>query len=265
MKLLYISFVSFCFISSCTSTRRSNISIKNNDCQSILDSARVFVLTGEFAVNTIPTIKDNARNLRLDKWLQKLSFKDFTCLLESNDLSIKSVGFMYAVNFNGDSILKKYSYLLSDTTTVQLFMADGRVSPKMKFGELLSEMSQSIQDQKDNFAKKPEIENIVSAFIKKYSAYPDSYKPISFPFFSMGSDNKGLTDFKIHHDYEIKTNKGEDVHVINAFVLDKNLKINIIEKDSTRYSHSIPPKLDYWLKEFGRKLNKEDSIILRLR
>jgi len=237
----------------------------NSDCQTIVDSANAFIQTSESAINTKPTIKDNERNFRLDKWLQKLSFKDFRCLLDNESIPLKAIGFIYAANFHGDSLLINYSYLLTDTTAVQFFTANGNTSPKMKLGELLSTMTQKIKEDKDNFARRPQIEETVSIFIKKYSSYPDTYKPHSFPDFSMGSDNEGLSEFKISHDYEIRNNEGKNVRVVSAFVFDKNLSLNVIEKDSSSYISSYPPKLDYWLKEFGRQLTKSDSLTLRLR
>jgi hypothetical protein len=266
MKLQYICLIFFCCVSASFVTTRDLVLLNiSDDCQTIIDSAKIFVQTSEFAVNEKPTIKDPDRNLRLDKWLRMLSFKNLTCLLENKNISVKATGFMYGLNFHRDSLLKNYSYLLADTTSVQLFMTDRSTSPKMKFGELLSVLIQKIKEDNDNFAKRPEIEDLVSAFIRQYSTYPNTYKPISFPYFSMGSDDTGLNDYKIHHEYEIKNNEGVNVRVVSAFVLDKNLKINIIEKDSTSYSYSYPPKLNYWFKEFGRNLNKDDSLTLELR
>jgi len=250
-----------CITTSFVSTQ----SIKSDDCKTIVDSANVFIQTSESAINTKPTINDRQRNLSLDKWLQKLSFKEFRCLLDNESISLKATGFIYAANFHGDSLLKNYPYLLTDTTTVQFFYASENTSPKMKLGELLSMMTQKIKEDKDNFARRPEIEETVSAFIKKYSTYPDTYKPHSFPDFSMGSDNEGISDFKVTHDYEIKNNEGKNVRVVSAFVFDKNLRLNVIEKDSSSYISSYPPKLDYWLKTFGRQLTKNDSLTLRLR
>lgn len=266
MRSIYVFIILFfCFTTSFIRTTNTHPLSDKDDCQSILDSAIVFIQTSESAVNTKPTMKDNERNLRLDKWLQKLSFKDMTCLLESKNISLKVIGFIYASNFHSTSLLKKYSYLLDDTTTVQMFMANGKVSPEIKLGQLLSVMTEGIKESKENLAKEPQIRDTVSSFIKLYSTYPHSYKSISFPYFSMGSDPKGIRDFNIRHCYKIKNNKGKTVKVVNAFVLDKDLKINIIEKDSTRYSYAYPPKLDYWLKEFGRKLDKNDSVMLKLR
>lgn len=236
-----------------------------DDCQEIIDSATVFINTNEYAINTKPTIRDRQRNLKLDNWLRTLSFKKLLCLLDNESVSLKVLGFVYAANSNGDSLMKSYSYLLTDTTTVQFIATDGNASPKMKLGELLSTMTQKIKDDKDNFSKRPEIENLVSKFIKQYSTYPDTYKPISFPYFSVSSGNEGISGFNIRHEYEIKNNEAKTERVVNAFVLDRSLRINVIEKDSSSYISSYPPKLEYWLKEFARKLTKADSAALRVR
>lgn len=266
MKFRHAYLILLCFLTtSFSQAKLLNVLFNGDNCQTILDSARILVQTSEFAINTKPTITDPERNLRLDKWFQKLPFRKLTCLLDNETISLKVLGFMYASNFHRDSLLKKYSYLLTDSTTVQFFMADGSITPKMKLGELLSTIAQKSKEDKDNFAKEPEIEEIVSAFIKQYSTYPDTYKPISFPYFSIGSGNEGIDDFKIHHDYEIKNNEGKNVRVVSVFVLDKKLRINIIEKDNTSYSYLYPTKLKYWFKEFGRKITKNDSLALRLR
>jgi hypothetical protein len=265
MKLPFISFILSLLISVSFISIKPRDRLIADDCQTVVDSAKVFLQTSEFAINAKPTIKDHERNLRLDKWFQNLSFETLTCLLKNKSISLEALGFMYAANFHSDSLLKNYSYLLSDTTTVQFFMLDGSTSPKMKLGELLSTMTQKIKEDKDNFDKRPEIESIVSKFIRQYATYPNTYKPISFPYFSMGSDNKGILNFNIRHEYEIKNNEGKRDRFVCAFVLDKNLRINVIEKDSSSYISSYPPKMEYWFKEFGRKLNKDDSLTLKLR
>jgi hypothetical protein len=250
---------------TCIEKKPLNGSNTYSDCKVVLDSAKIFEQTSEFAINTRPTIKDTERNLRLDKYLQNLSFSELTCLLDDGSISFRALGFIYAAMHHGETLMKSYSSLLRDTTTIQLFMADGSTTPKMRLGEFLTAMREKIKGKDADFSKKSEIENIVSTFIRQYSTYPNTYKPISFPLFSMSSSDGASTEFKTHHDYQIKNNEGVNVRVVNAFVLDKNLKINVIEKDSTSYSYSYPPKLGYWLNEFGRRLGKSDSLMLKLR
>jgi hypothetical protein len=249
-----------CITTSFVSTQSNN----SYNCQTIVDSANALIHTSEKAINTKPTINNRQRSFRIDNWLQKLSFKEFRCLLDNESISIKAIGFMYAASFHGDSLLKNYQYLLTDTTTVQFFYASGNTGPKFKLGELLSMVVQKIKEDKDNHERRPEIEGTVSAFIKKYSTYPDSYRPHLFPCFSIGSGDQGINYFKVTHDYEIINNEGKNVRVVNAFVFDKNLRLNLIEKDSCFDISIYPPKLNYWLKEFGRQLSKSDSLTLGL-
>jgi hypothetical protein len=234
------------------------------NCQTIIDSAKKLIQTGDFSINIKPTINDNSLSLRLDKWFQSLSFKNLTCLLNSDNVSIKFLGFTYAAALHRDSLIKNYSFLLNDTTSVQIYMA-GKPGAKMKLGELLSTLLQNIKKDNDNFARRPEIEKIVSKFITQYSTYPDTYKPISFPYFSMTAETPDdLPTFNIRHEYELKNNEGKIQHVISAFVFDSKLNINVIERDSTSFISSYPPKLESWLKEFGRQLTKDDSLALRI-
>ena len=219
MKLQHAFFILLCFVLTSFIQIDNFSGLNTNDgCKTIIDSAKIFIQTSEVAINIKPTIRDSERNLRLDKWLQKLSFKNLSCLLDNEDVSLKSIGFLYAINNHTDSLLNNYSYLLADTSAVELYMTDGSKSPKRKLGEFLSIMARQTKKDKDNFAKRPEVEEAVSMFIKKYSAYPTTYQPHSFADFSIGSDNRGLTNFKINHDYEIKNNEGKNERVFNVCV-----------------------------------------------
>jgi hypothetical protein len=248
---------------SVSTWKKGNITAIEN-CQPIIDSANTFLQTSSFAVGLKPSKEDPERNLSLDKWFQKLSFKSYVCLLESTNASLRAFGFVYAAMLHTDSLLNGYSYLLNDTTGVQIFMENGTTSPKIELGEYLSKVTNQIKSDKSNFSKKPEIERKISWFIKEYATYPETYKPFSFPYFSMGSGREDPYNFQIHHDYEIKSNSQDIVRVINAFALDDKFNIHVIAKDSTNTTAAYPPKLEYWLKEFGRKLNHKDSLALRL-
>jgi hypothetical protein len=257
MKILFIISM-FCFYvtMSCVSTRN----VKTKNCSTIIDSAKVFIQTEEFAINTKPKGKDKERNLRLDTWLQSLSFKNFTCLIDNEDVALKFVGFQYAAFAYNDSLHKNYPGLLKDTNIVQFFYADGRTSSKMKFGELLSMVLQKGNEAQNQPKKTPPLENVVSKFIRQYSNYPKTYKPISFSYFA-DSDYDSTSNFSVSHKYEIKNNNGVTSGFTNTFIIDNKLEINAISKDN----YSYPLNINYWVKEFGRKLNKDDSLLLKLR
>ncbi|HEX6180504.1 MAG TPA: hypothetical protein VFZ47_04615 [Chitinophagaceae bacterium] len=265
MKRPYIYLILLCFLAATFISTKPTTNLFADNCKNIIDSAKMFVETSDFAVNHKPSKSDPEANLKIDKWLVNLSFKKLTCLLNSKDPSLKAVGFLYASQLYMDSVMKNYSHLLNDTTSVQLYFANGRTSPKMKLGEILTSMVKTFKKTNDQFDKRPEVENIVSNFIRQYATYPETYKPISFPNFRVGFDNEGPTGFNIRHEFELRNNDGKTEKVIYAFALTPKMRITVIEKDSTNYGMAIPSKLESWLKPFGRKLDGKDSTTLGLR
>jgi hypothetical protein len=264
--ITFLPAVGCIIILSCFPPAQQLDSTSRNDCRSIIDSAKMFVQTNEFAINIKPMINDEARNLRLDKWLQSLSFNELTCLLDNPDLSLKDVGFVYAMHRNSDSLMKNYSHLLTDTTSIRLFAANGEISKPISFGAYMTSSAEKIKRYIDNFNRRPAVENAVSAFIRKYAAYPDSYQPGLFPYYSMGSDNnRQLESFKVRHVYNIKNNSGKLQKNNDVFMFDKNLHLTLIARDSINMGLSYPPNLDYWLSTLGRKLNAADSLTLLLK
>lgn len=132
--ILFFSATCLCIFISCKSIR----DIRGKNCSIIIDSAKVFIQTEDFAINVRPTIRDKSRNVLLDQFLQKQTFKSLSCLLNHDDVAFKFVGFQYAAFAYKDSLLKNFSKLLTDTTTVQLFYSQGKVGEAMKLGEILS-------------------------------------------------------------------------------------------------------------------------------
>lgn len=238
---------------------------KEEDCRTVLDSDRILAGTGEFVFSWKANKPDKETFYRVSKWFEKRSFAELRCLLESNDKAYMFYGYVYAAMSNYDSLGNNYSFLLTDTSSVQYNAAEGLVDTKETMGKLLQLMREEETERQENWKKRPAIEKIVADFIKEYASHPDTYKGISFPFFSMADDREKLTEFKIHHTYEIKNNRGELVSVTSAFVLTPELHINIIAQDSTSFSRSYPPMLTNWLTSYGRPLGHEDSVRLRLR
>jgi hypothetical protein len=223
------------------------------------------VQTGEFSIHWKPLKEDHARNLKVSKWFEQRSFSELKCMLESADKLHNLYGFIYAGMYHSDSLNGRYNALLSDTTSIQFQTSNGLLDSKMTVGEVLTRMYDQIIRDKQNLAKQPQVEQKVSSFIQSYSMYPSTYKSISFPYFSMGRDDKGLTNFSVRHLYQISNKAGKMVKVTSQFVLSPKLNINVIAQDSTSYIAAYPPMITDWLKEYGRQLSTADSVNLRLK
>ena len=235
-----------------------------NECETIVDSAKFLMKNSDIGVNSRPVSFDTAVFFRLNKWLRLLPYNKLTCLLNSNDISAKAFGFLYGADIYPDSVYKNYSYLLADTTEITIFSVYETDSLKMKLGVFLTGMNESLKQDHADRARQPEVEKTVLDFIRRYATYPESYRPISFPHFSMGSAPREPVNFWITHSYQIKNNREQTVDEVSAFAVDHNMHINAIEKDSTLVISADPPKLDYWFKEFGRPLTGMDSSALLL-
>ncbi len=248
----------FSILASCSSAKN----VRSKTCTAVIDSASFLIQTNISSVNIMPTINDKERNYRLDKFFQQLSFKNLTCLLDSKSVALKAVGFAYGSVTNRDSLLKQYSYLLIDTTLIQIFNLDGRISPAIKLGEYLTLFIQ--ENNESSLARNPSVDSVLFKFITGYATYPASYRPISLTYYSSGFDDEGVESFSITHEYELKNNKGATSISKNSFFLEKELKIYSIDKGNDSPISSYQLSLEYWLKEFGRSLNRNDSLALRL-
>ncbi len=256
------SIIFFLALASLVSTANTNVS-NEDKCRTILDSAKVLVETGDFSLNWEPRIKNKERQAKISKWFETRSFSELICLLKSSNKSHNFYGYLLAVNFHRDSLKNRYSELLNDTTSVQLNAENGLVDLKMTMGKALTLFADELAEEDKAMNRRPDVEKSVALFIREYSSYPTSYKPISFPYFSIGSDNRGLSNFNIRHHYEIKNNHGQTVNIVSAFILDPNLNINVIEPDSSRFISSYPPRLKDWFTDYGRHLDHDDSIKLK--
>jgi hypothetical protein len=110
-------------------------------------------------------------------------------------------------------------------------------------------------------------EKAVQSFIRDYARFPESYEPILFEKFHLltTTDPKtGKTDEKtkmhvIGHRYWLKDSLGTTVECYNTFKLNSVFMMNIIEAEESDIFSSFPPKINDWLKLYGRVLSEEDK------
>jgi hypothetical protein len=263
MKYFLLSLCLFVFTLSFTS-KKNKAKIDDDKCKAILDSAYILAGYGNITINWKLHKIDEGIQKRIVKWLEERTYTELTCLLESDNKLFQFYGYAFASKQENSNLKEKYLNIYNDTTAIQLITEGKLVDSKMTIGRILQGISEQKSKDNDNMKRKPEIEKKVTLFIKKYSKYPQTYKPISFLSFSVGSQSDGSYTFNIRHKYQIKNNKGLKEKIISAFIFDSSLNIQAIEKDSSLIISAQPPKIEDWLKKYGRKITEKDRTILKL-
>jgi len=249
MKFNFVTtFLLLIFSISC----HTQVNSRQVQCKEVIDSAKIFISTNYYGINSLPKAKNIERNLKIDKWLQQLPFNKLVCLLNSKSLGLKEVGFLYAAIKNKDSLLLYFSSLLSDTTMVQIFYSNNRLSTKVKFGEHLQTILQTLNDHEDDFMSNLSVDSILYRFINKYALYPASYKPISLTYFTNGIEESGIKTININHKFELKNMNGISQILTCSFILSKKLRLCSLEIDEISCSLSCTTCFEIWVKEFGR-------------
>jgi len=109
----------------------------------------------------------------------------------------------------------------------------------------------------------------VSAWIKNYAQYPESYESISFEAYSeLVSKQEGV---KIHesevyvlkHVHKILDRDSIMETFTGYFILAHDFSVNIIETSrSNETGRAFPPRVALWMDQFGRPQTAEDCIDL---
>jgi hypothetical protein len=242
---------------ACTTPKKT----AQHNCQPVTDSARIFIKTNLYALNTRPSMPDMVRNQQLDKWLQNRNYGELACLLNNPDINLKFTGFAFATVLYADSLQKNYAALLQDTTPVQLMYEDGRSGNTSTLGNILTDISTKMREGMTNTRKVPAVDKIIPPFIQQYAAYPDSYKQDSYTGQFANEDTDRPSDYIVQHTYSLKNNKGITARVTSIFILNSQSVITAIKNEKGTYNGD-PNKFGSWFNEFGRTLNRRDSVAL---
>lgn len=241
---------------ACSVTKKKN----SNACQAVIDSARAYMNTNIYGINTRPSLHDPKRNAELEKWLQQRTFNELRCLLDNTEPGMIVTGFPYAAVLYNDSLRKYYSFLLKDTTTIHIIDADNGRDTTEQLGKYILNMYLLLESGKKYDREHPATNTLIPGFIRKYAAWPDSYHPATLTGYFTRDDS--LSDYYAEHDYEIKNNNGEIKNVTTSFLLNHQSVIIAVKDGPGNYNLNNPGGISLWLKEYGRKLNKKDSVEL---
>ncbi len=112
----------------------------------------------------------------------------------------------------------------------------------------------------------------VSNWIQKFALYPDSYEPISFSEYAesyTSDDGKKVPNsdnYIIKHSHRIRNKDSNMVIYTGYFLMEYDYFISIIETERSKATgKAFPPKTEIWMNDFGRPLNKQDSLELEVR
>jgi hypothetical protein len=183
-----------------------------------------------------------------------------------------------------DSLSEKHLEILKNPDTVNIYVQGADQFPIVPISEIATGMHKAVEVIKKQKETKLIVEERVSDFIRKYSSNPNSYESIDFLDYRVHSYNSSkkslvegleglggsseIDDSKVHsikHSYRINNNDGKLEIYSVRFKLDNNFNLMIIEEKESNITSSNPPRLDWWLKTFGRELSEEERSKLGIR
>jgi hypothetical protein len=220
--------------------------------QSILDSLEILKNVGGFIDgHSYPPTVEETRYNNIVMMLFWLSFSETKKLLSDKNKFTRCYGFLVSTKIHFDSLTNADLEVFKDTSSLPLYTQRGIIDVGITLGKYCEMAYYSTVKEQETKAKQPVVIAAIKSFIKDYAKFPKSYEPINFEDFTwMGSDND--ITFEIKHLYKIKQNDGKSVSIQDFFILDKDLKIMLIETIRSRTIKVDPPRIDEWLKVYGR-------------
>lgn len=163
-----------------------------------------------------------------------------------------------------EKVNKKHKRLFKSKSEI-MALTGTDMKPKMLPMKDVADMA--YKNAQEKLKLKKQTENAIQSFIRDYAKFPESYKSISFENFHLLStiDPKtSKTDEKskmyvIGHHYQLKDSLGIKMECFNTFKLNSEFMINVIEAEESDTYSSFPPRINEWLKLYGRILTEEDK------
>lgn len=218
----------------------------------ILDSLEVLKKLGAFVDGfSYPPTQEETRYYNITTMLLGLPYNETRKLLHDKNMIARCYGFAITAKRFRDSLTEADLYIFGDTSSLPINTQRGIIDPGVTVGQFCEMAYASSMKEKRISEKRPEIISTIKKFISDNSLYPGSYEPVDFAEFSWsGTDD--MEAFEIRHKYKLKQNDGTLVEVADYFVLDKALRIVLIETIRSNTVNADPPKLEEWLRRFGK-------------
>jgi hypothetical protein len=166
-----------------------------------------------------------------------------------------------------DSLNDKHLQILKKEGTVRIYERGKDSLPSKPITQIAGMMYQTVAQIKLEKEQQQFIQKMISEFILKYASNPNTYLNISFQDYHVYSTDEGPSIensevYSVKHIFKIQNNDGSINEYQARFKIDSELKVMLIEEEMGEESNTVscyPPSLNWWLENFGRKLNKKEK------
>ncbi len=221
--------------------------------RAILDSLEILKnLGGIFGGAAVPPSPEETRYFNILDMLMTLPLNEAKKLTSNSNKIVRVYGFSILARVYFDSITKSDLNIFDDTAKLLLYTENGLVDAGITVGQGCESAYNSIIEEREIKARQPSIEEAIKIFINSNAKYPTTYLPIEFSKFNWGEVDSEIDYYEIKHRYTIKNNHGEIVNAQEYFILDKDYKIIIIESVRSKIIKIDPPKIEEWIKTYGK-------------
>lgn len=220
--------------------------------KAILDSLEVLKKVGGFVDGyTNPPTAEEMRYRNITLMLFSLPFSETKKLLNDKNKFARCYGFAVSTKRYFGSLTKADLEIFKDTSSLPLYTQRGIIDAGITLGQYCEMAYASTIEEKRTEAKQPDVIAAIKFFIKNNAKFPASYEPLDFKDFTWGGSDNDIT-YEIKHLYKIKQNDETVVNVQDYFILDKDFKIVLIETKRSNTIKVDPPKINDWIKTFGK-------------
>ncbi|MBI3135430.1 MAG: hypothetical protein HYZ14_12210 [Bacteroidetes bacterium] len=269
----FFVFVVFLIVSLTTNAQSDTLLVRQKPAVSLIQAVNTLNAC-ECFIESIrsPLSAEEHRMVTAYGVMRNLDFRTLDSLYRNSGDVIKLYCFELICSNFPDSLTDQHMQLLRNKHKIGIYQKQPGDFPKERISDIAYEMYGMIEKKRLEKIQKDMVEHKIRTFIADYAMYPESYIPISFTGYHQyaihsGDDRKKVEDSEVHaiiHSYKLKTITGDLLSISHTFKVNADFVIMIIESEESTTVSCWPPKLDFWLNQFGRSLNDADKEALQL-
>jgi hypothetical protein len=218
----------------------------------VLDSLEVLKSVGGLVDGySHPPTAEETRYYNILRMLFSLPYAEAKKLLSDKNVYARVYGFMVATKLYFDSLTPAELGVFKDSTFIYYYTQQGNIDLGLNAGQYCEMAYASELDAIDSRRKEKSVISSVENFIRTNAKYPDSYLSVGFSNYLWGGE-KADRYFEVQHTYKLKGKDGELADESQYFILDRNLKVVLVESVRSRTTWADESGLSYWRLKFGK-------------